>query len=166
MAPDCLSPPMSEANGRAFWPLFGQFSERHKLWIPGASPAFPAPRSAQGEGLGTLGTRIDRPGHSYGAGASEWVRQRGHRAWLPGSWPGSWILTLDTRSTAAFRRRRWRRLLPVTEGKDARRLTSLSPLLAFRTAEQTPAPAPSPRHFAISAISNFSGRGLLKKQQF
>ena len=70
---------------------------------------------------------IDGQAHPLGAGAQERVRQRGPRAWLPGSWRLVAIRSQGTRSTAVFRRRRCHRLLSVTMGTDERRLVSCLP---------------------------------------
>ncbi|KAJ1479473.1 hypothetical protein T484DRAFT_1902825 [Baffinella frigidus] len=48
----------------------------------------------QGEGLGAFEGGIDRPDPLLGEGAPERERQRGHRAWLPGSWRPMGLATL------------------------------------------------------------------------
>ena len=57
-----------------------------KLGSWGGAQGPPANSSAPGKGLGALEGGIDGPDPRLRAGRSERVQERGHRAWLPGSW--------------------------------------------------------------------------------
>ncbi|KAJ1469904.1 hypothetical protein T484DRAFT_1849968 [Baffinella frigidus] len=79
---------------------------RLRTVMPGGAPGPPGHSSTQGEGLGAFEGGIDGPDPPLGEGAPERERQRGHRAWLPGSWRPIGSPGRPTRRTAAFRRRR------------------------------------------------------------
>jgi hypothetical protein len=95
---------------------------------------------------------IDGPDPPLGAGGPERVQERGHRAWLPGSWR---LDAIRCPGHAQHGRVPVTAVTPLAlahRGHGSASSDALIPLLAFRTAELSPAPAPA---LAIS-LSVFS----------